>query len=101
MCVVQKVWFYGNWFSGSIPTEFAALPKLQILGLEDNNITKGVMPVGLCKKEMAALSADCDEVDGTVVCECCTCCTAPCPVVNLPSYDSNRLLQIQDDFRKL
>jgi len=100
---VLKAWFYSNWFTGSIPTEFTSLPDLKILALEDNDFTDAIMPIELCPTEggMLALSADCSESDPSVDCKCCTCCSAPCEVVNLPSDDANRLLQIQDEIRRL
>ena len=100
LTMMEQMWFYGNRFSGTIPSQFANLPKLLILGLEDNNIT-ATMPSAMCNKNMLALSADCAGNFSTVVCTCCTCCEAPCPIVNLPSYNLGRLLEIQEEIRRL
>jgi len=101
LTLMEQMWFYGNWLSGSIPTEIVGLPNLKILGLEDNNITDVAMPQGLCEKDMIALSADCGGEYDLVECSCCTCCESPCPVVNLPTYDNTRLLQMHEEIRKL
>lgn len=101
LTMMEQMWFYGNWLTGSIPNEILQLTNLKILGLEDNNITDTVMPQGLCDREMIALSADCDATDVTVDCACCTCCQAPCPIVNLPTYDSTRLLEVKEEIRRL
>jgi Leucine-rich repeat (LRR) protein len=103
LTLMEQMWFYGNWFSGTIPSEFASLPNLKILGLEDNNITDVSMPAEMCNKGMLALSADCGGEYNMVDCpvSCCTCCEAPCPIVNLPESDSGRLLKVQDEIRRL
>lgn len=101
LTLMEQMWFFGNWLSGTIPTEVLQLTNLKILGLEDNNITNTVIPQGLCEKDMLALSADCSGTDVTVDCTCCTCCEAPCPIVNLPTYDNTRLLQVQEEIRRL
>ncbi len=101
LTLMEQMWFYGNWFSGTIPTELASLPNLKILGLEDNNITNTVMPQGLCDKNMLSLSADCAGEDNLVDCDCCTCCEYPCRAINLPNYGNTRLLQMQEEIRRL
>lgn len=100
LTMMEQMWFYGNWFSGTIPSEYANLPMLQILGLEDNNITDVSMPSEFCAKDMLALTADCGSEYNFVKCDCCTCCKAPCPIVNLPSYDSGRLLKVQEGIQR-
>lgn len=101
LTLMEQMWFYGNWLSGSIPTELVNMSNLKILGLEDNNITDATMPQGLCDKGMLALSADCGEDNNLVDCPCCSCCESPCPVVNLPTYDNTRLLQMHEEIRRL
>jgi hypothetical protein len=59
----------------------------------------GTMPSGICdlKEEdngILALSADCDDA-AWVNCTCCTCCVAPCPVVNIPL--TRRVLQEEEE----
>ena len=72
---------------GTIPSEIGQLERLKILQIEDNYIT-GPMPEGICDLKDAdngllALGADCED-SAWVNCTCCTCCAAPCPVVNIP-----------------
>lgn len=93
LTLMQQMWLFGNWFSGTIPTELALMTDLQILGLEDNNITDTSMPQEICDLELVALGADCHG-DWDLECSCCSCCEPPCPVVNLPLYDSNRRLSL-------
>lgn len=55
----------------------------------------GPMPSGICDLKDAddgllALGADCED-SAWVNCTCCTCCEAPCAVVNMPL--TRRILQ--------
>ena len=87
---MQQMWLFGNYITGSIPSEIGSLYKLRIFQTEDNYIS-GDMPNDICdlteagdSSGLIALGADC-EPPGEVQCTCCTCCAAPCDVVNIPS----------------
>lgn len=100
LTLMEQMWFFGNRFSGTIPSEIANLPKLQILGLEDNNITQVSMPQEICALDLLALSADCGGESDLIACDCCTCCEAPCPIVNLPMYEQRRMAEVVDEIRR-
>jgi hypothetical protein len=74
---MQQMWVFNNTLTGTIPTEYATLLDLQIFQSEGNKLT-GTMPPGLCAWDFI-LSADCDA-SNEVKCNCCDCCTFPCPV---------------------
>jgi hypothetical protein len=79
---LQQVWLFGNWLNGIIPSELGEMEVLKILQIEDNTIT-GNMPGEVCALRvdnggpLLVLGADCTEATD-VVCDCCTCCQAPC-----------------------
>lgn len=91
MTNMEQLWFFGNLLTGEIPSEIGSMTSLQILGLEDNKIANVTMPKEICDLGLVALSADCSSA---VTCssDCCTCCTAPCPVANLRKPDRRALL---------
>jgi Leucine-rich repeat (LRR) protein len=88
---MEQMWLFGNWFSGDIPTEIGLLAQLEILGLEDNDISGVSMPDEVCDLDLVALSADCGGDSYFMNCTCCTCCEPPCPIVNLPLYETRFL----------
>ena len=97
---MQQMWLSGNYIIGSVPSEIGSLKKLRIFQTEDNYIS-GDMPSDVCDlfgadnlTGLIALGADC-EPPGEVRCTCCTCCSAPCEVVNIPT-DRRKLHQIMD-----
>jgi len=82
MTNMEQLWLFGNNLEGEIPSEIGSMASLQILGLEDNKMYNISMPSEICDLGLVALSADCTaEVECSS--DCCTCCTAPCPVANL------------------
>lgn len=74
---MQQLWVFNNTLTGTIPTEYATLTTLLVFQSEGNKLT-GTMPSGLCTFDFV-LSTDCDA-SNEVKCDCCDCCTAPCPV---------------------
>jgi hypothetical protein len=81
---VKQIWFYGNWLEGEIPSEIGDLDKLKIFQVEDNDLT-GDMPDEICALRndtagLLALGSDCGE---GVACDCCTCCEAPCEIIEI------------------
>ena len=89
---MEQMWLFGNWFEGEIPTHLGKLKKLQILGLEDNLIQHPV-PDQVCDLSLTALSADCAASGDYAMlkCDCCDCCEPPCPIANLPIYNTRHL----------
>lgn len=83
---MQQMWLYGNWLTGTVPSEIGRLTSLKIFAIEGNSIKNTVMPQEICQLDMVALSSDCGGENELMECACCTCCEAPCPIMNLPIY---------------
>jgi hypothetical protein len=58
----EKMYFYGNQFTGTVPNEWGQLTLLQDLEIEQNNIN-GLIPESVCllrvRNKLDGLSADC------------------------------------------
>ena len=73
-----RLWLEMNHLSGTIPSSFGLLQKLDTLDIADNDII-GMMPSEVCSNSggfmgnLRTLEADC--ADGEIDCECCTCCS--------------------------
>lgn len=82
---MEQMWLLGNFFAGEIPSEIGGLEKLKIFQVENNDLT-GDMPDEICALRgeipgLLTLGSDCIDSD-EVICDCCTCCKAPCPIVS-------------------
>lgn len=75
---MQLMWLYRNFLTGTIPSEYGSLARLETLELYDN-LLSGSMPSGVCSNidssvpVLSTLTVDCD-----VACDCCTCCGSKC-----------------------
>ena len=88
---MQQLWLFGNYLSGEIPSQIGSLSALKIFAVEDNAIKDTSMPQQICDLEMVSLSSDCGGEIDLIQCDCCTCCEAPCPIMNLPIYQNRAI----------
>mmetsp|Transcript_41280 Transcript_41280/g.46915 ORF Transcript_41280/g.46915 Transcript_41280/m.46915 type:complete len:676 (-) Transcript_41280:180-2207(-) len=77
---LERVWLFNNTLSATIPTEIGDMDNLKLFQMEDNMLT-GSMPASVCDNfdtedhPLKALASDCEsEVD----CPCCNCCASEC-----------------------
>eukprot|EP00980_Cylindrotheca_fusiformis_P009156 scaffold1992_cov113-Cylindrotheca_fusiformis.AAC.21 len=78
---MEQMWVYSNYLTGTVPSEIGHMTDLEILGIEDNDIN-GTVPTEVCSVKPLAFGADCED-DEDVSCDCCTCCSHPCPTASL------------------
>jgi len=79
---LTRLWLHENNLSGTVPTQLGQLESLRFLSLQGNPRLEGSIPLEICQRRVPQgslewLGSDC-QVDGNLVCACCTCCGVRC-----------------------